>query len=186
MKLKHFLPLGIFAGLVIFLAIGLTLDPRKLPSTKIDKPAPDFTLTQLLDESKTLSPTDLKGQVYLLNVWASWCVACRQEHPLLMELAKSGTIPIYGLNYKDVPQPEDPFDHPKRLNAERFLTLLGNPYTASAYDEDGRVAIDYGVYGAPETFLIDKEGIIRHKHIGPLTGDALVNEILPLAKKLEG
>lgn len=186
MKLKHLLPLGIFAALVAFLWVGLTLDPRKLPSTKIDKPAPDFTLTQLLDEGKTISPSDLKGQVYLLNVWASWCVACRQEHPLLMELAKSGAIPIYGLNYKDVPQPEDPFDHPKRANAERFLALLGNPYTASAYDEDGRVAIDYGVYGAPETFLIDKEGIIRYKHIGPLTGDVLVNDILPMAKQLEG
>lgn len=186
MKLKHLLPLAIFIVLVVFLAIGLTLDPRKLPSTKIGKPAPDFTLTQLLDESKTLSPKDLRGQVYLLNVWASWCVACRQEHPLLMELARSNTIPIYGLNYKDVPQDSDPVDQPKRYNAKRFLTLLGNPYTASAYDEDGRVAIDYGVYGAPETFLIDKEGIIRHKVIGPLTGDELVNTVLPLAKELQG
>lgn len=186
MKLKSLLPLGIFVVLVVFLAIGLTLDPRKLPSTFIDKPAPDFTLSQLLDESKTISPKDLKGKVYLLNVWASWCVACRQEHPLLMELAKSGTIPIYGLNYKDVPQPDDPPGQATRFNAKRFITAFGNPYTISAYDEDGRVGIDYGVYGAPETFLIDKDGIIRHKHIGPLTGEALINEILPLAKKLEG
>ena len=186
MKLKHLLPLGIFLGLVVFLSIGLTLDPRKLPSTFIDKPAPGFVLTQLFDESKTISPDDLKGKVYLLNVWASWCVACRQEHPLLMELAKSDVIPIYGLNYKDVPQAGDPPEQAKRFNAKRFLTALGNPYIASAYDEDGRVAIDYGVYGAPETFLIDKEGVIRHKHIGPLTGEALINEILPLAKKLEG
>ncbi len=186
MKVKHLLPLGIFIVLVVFLAIGLTLDPRKLPSTLIDKPAPDFTLTQLMDENKTISPGDLRGKVYLLNVWASWCVACRQEHPLLMELSKSGVIPIYGLNLKDVPQDGDPLDQPKRYNAKRFLSTLGNPYIISAYDEDGRVSIDYGVYGAPETFLIDKNGIIRHKHIGPLTGEALINEILPLAKKLEG
>lgn len=186
MKMKHLLPLGIFLGLAVFLGIGLTLDPRKLPSTLIDKPAPEFRLTQLLDESKTLSPSDLKGKVYLLNVWASWCVACRQEHPLLMELAKSGVVPIYGLNYKDVPQEGDPPGQEMRHNAKLFLSVLGNPYIASAYDQDGRVAIDYGVYGAPETFVIDKEGIIRHKHVGPLTGEALINEILPLVKKLEG
>ena len=172
---KYLLPLGIFAILVVFLGIGLSLNPREVPSPLIDKPAPGFTLAQLHEPSKALTPQDLKGQVWLLNVWASWCVSCRQEHPLLVELGKANVVPIYGLNYKD-----------QRHNALKWLDQFGNPYTASIMDTDGRVGIDYGVYGVPETFLIDKEGVIRYKQIGPVTPSDLQEKIIPLVRKLQG
>ncbi|GAB3660469.1 DsbE family thiol:disulfide interchange protein [Ramlibacter alkalitolerans] len=174
MKIKHLIPLAIFLVIAIFLGVGLTRDPRKLPSTFIDKPAPQFRVPQVVSAEKTFSPQDMKGQVWMLNVYASWCVACRVEHPLLVEIAKSNAVPLIGLNYKD-----------KREDALKMLEQQGNPYTLSAYDLDGRVGIDFGVYGVPETFIIDKNGVIRHKQIGPITPEALKDEILPLIAKLK-
>jgi cytochrome c biogenesis protein CcmG/thiol:disulfide interchange protein DsbE len=174
--LKRFLiPLAIFAVLVAFLGIGLRLDPREVPSPLIDKPAPAFDLARLQDPGKRLTPADMKGKVWLLNVWGSWCVSCRQEHPLLVELGKSGVVPIVGLNWKD-----------NRDAALKWLDQLGDPYAISIMDPDGRVAIDYGVYGAPETYLIDREGVIRYKQIGPISPEALTGKILPLVKRLQG
>jgi cytochrome c biogenesis protein CcmG/thiol:disulfide interchange protein DsbE len=170
---KRFLPLGIFVVLVAFLAIGLTLNPREVPSPLINKPVPQFKLAVLGTSDKTIAAPDMLGKVWLLNVWASWCVACRIEHPLLVELAKTNQVPIYGLNYKD-----------KSPAAIAWLGNFGNPYVASMVDGDGLVGIDLGVYGVPETFVIDKQGVIRHKHIGPVTPEALRDTILPLVKKL--
>ena len=171
---RYLLPLGIFVVLVGFLAVGLNLNPREVPSPLIDKPAPAFKVPQLQQADKTIARDDLKGKVWLLNVWASWCVSCRQEHPVLVDLAKSNAVPIYGLNYKD-----------QRDAGLQWLTEHGNPYVVSAFDQDGRVGIDYGVYGVPETFLIDKNGLIRYKHIGPLTPDAVQTIILPKVKALD-
>ena len=170
---RYLLPLFAFLALAGLLYKGLSLDPKKIPSPLIDKPAPTFSLPQLYAPEKLLTQNDLKNQVSLLNVWATWCGACRQEHPVVMQLAKTG-VPIYGLNYKD-----------KRPDAKRWLKQYGNPYRANAFDEEGRVGINWGVYGAPETFVIDKQGIIRHKHIGPLTTEALNRDILPLIKQLQ-
>ncbi|MEE9422491.1 MAG: DsbE family thiol:disulfide interchange protein [Gammaproteobacteria bacterium] len=170
---RYLLPLFAFLALAGLLYKGLSLDPKKIPSPLIDKPAPTFSLPQLYAPEKLLTQNDLKNQVSLLNVWATWCGACRQEHPVVMQLAKTG-VPIYGLNYKD-----------KRPDAKRWLKQYGNPYRANAFDEEGRVGINWGVYGAPETFVIDKQGIIRHKHIGPLTTEALNRDILPLIKLLQ-
>ena len=170
---KRFLPLIIFVVMLGFLAVGLGLNPREVPSPLINKPAPTFTLPTLASPDKTFSPQDLRGKVWLLNVWASWCVACRIEHPVLVELAKTGVVPIYGLNYKD-----------KRDDAIRWLGNFGNPYQQSLSDTEGLVGIDFGVYGVPETFVIDKTGVIRLKHIGPVTPEALQNTILPLIRKL--
>lgn len=171
---RALLPLAIFLILAGFLAIGLNRDPREVPSPLVDKPAPMFSLPQLSDTTAKLSPADLRGQVWLFNVWASWCVACRIEHPLLVELAKQGTVPLIGLNYKD-----------QRADALAWLKQHGDPYKLSVADTEGLVGIDYGVYGVPETFVIDKYGVIRHKHIGPVTPEALRDEILPLVAKLE-
>ena len=171
--MKRFLPVIVFAVLVAFLAIGLKLDPREVPSPLVNKAAPSFSLPLLAQPSNKLTPQDLRGKVWLLNVWASWCVSCRVEHPLLVELAKTGTVSIYGLNYKD-----------KRDDAMRWLRERGDPYLQSISDTDGRVGIDYGVYGVPETFVIDREGVIRYKQIGPLTPESLRDTILPLVRKL--
>ena len=170
---RFLIPLALFVGLVVFLAIGLRRDPHEVPSPLINKPAPAFQLPQLHEQAKTFSPQELRGKVWLLNVWASWCISCREEHPLLLELARSRAVPLYGLNYKD-----------QRNDAIAWLNELGNPYLISAADLDGRVGIDYGVYGAPETYLIDRDGIIRFKHIGPLTSDVLQTKLLPLARDL--
>ena len=170
---RFLLPLVAFIVLVIFLGIGLNLKPREVPSPLIDKPAPAFRVPQLYEEAKTIAAEDMRGKVWLLNVWASWCVTCREEHPLLVELARQNLVPIYGLNYKD-----------KREDAIAWLAERGNPYVATAYDREGNVGIDYGVYGVPETFIIDKLGIIRDKQIGPVTPDALRDKIIPLVKKL--
>ncbi|CAH1903879.1 thiol:disulfide oxidoreductase CcmG [Candidatus Nitrotoga sp. HW29] len=172
---RFLLPLGAFIVLVIFLWIGLTLNPREVPSPLINKVAPTFRLPQLHDAAKTIGPEDLRGKVWLLNVWASWCVTCRQEHPLLVELERQKLVPIYGLNYKD--------------NRDDGLALLrnsGDPYTLSAYDREGNVGIDWGVYGVPETFVIDKSGLIRHKFIGALTPELIQNKLIPLVKELNG
>jgi cytochrome c biogenesis protein CcmG/thiol:disulfide interchange protein DsbE len=170
---RYVIPLVLFVVLVVFLAIGLGRDPHEVPSPLINKPAPAFRLAQLKDPSKTFSAEEMKGKVWVLNVWASWCFSCRDEHPFLLEYARSGALPIYGLNSKD--RPED---------ALAWLGELGDPYVLSVSDLDGRVGIDYGVYGAPETYLIDRSGVIRFKQIGPVTPDIWSTKILPLAKEL--
>ena len=171
---RFLLPLGIFVGLLIFLGIGLRLNPREIPSPFIGKPAPAFKLAQLHEPEKTIAPKDMEGQVWVLNVWASWCVSCRVEHPVLMEFAKQNLVPLVGLNYKD-----------GRDDGIKWLRDFGNPYAMSAFDNNGRVGIDYGVYGVPETFIIDKRGVIRMKHTGPVTPEALSQKIIPLIKELK-
>jgi len=168
-------PLGIFIVLALFLAVGLRLDPREVPSPLIDKPAPAFSAPLLSKPEVTMGKQDLAGKVWLLNVWASWCVACRDEHPVLVEFAKRGVVPVYGLNYKD-----------QRPAAFSWLRQGGNPYVDSFFDADGRIGIDYGVYGVPETFVIDRQGTIRYKHIGALTPEVLRDRIEPLIRKLNG
>ncbi len=172
--MRYLLPLVAFMVLAAFLLVGLTLNPRQVPSPLIDKPAPVFQLNHLHEPEKIMASGDNLGKVWLLNVWASWCVACRDEHPLLVQLANSGVVPIYGLNYKD-----------ERTTAMQWLKRYGDPYTISIVDSDGKVGIDYGVYGVPETYVIDKKGIIRHKQIGPVTVDSLQKTILPLIIELQ-
>ena len=171
--LRYLIPLAVFLVLVVFLAIGLTRNPQELPSALINKPAPEFRLPQLNDPSKTFSAADMRGKVWMMNVWASWCIACREEHPYLFQYAKSGVVEIIGLNYKD-----------RREDALRWLGELGDPYMLSAVDLDGRVGMDYGVYGAPETYIIDKSGTIRLKHVGPVTPDVWSKKFLPLIQDL--
>jgi cytochrome c biogenesis protein CcmG/thiol:disulfide interchange protein DsbE len=171
--LRYLIPLVIFVVLAIFLAIGLTRDPHELKSVLINKPAPAFRVPQLKAADKTISNEDMRGKVWLLNVWASWCVACREEHPYLIEYAKSGVVPIYGLNYKD-----------RREEALATLDELGDPYITSAVDLDGRVGIDFGVYGAPETYVIDQGGTIRFKYVGPMMPDVWKEKILPVVQEL--
>lgn len=170
---RYLVPLGVFLALVVFLGIGLGLNPREVPSPLINRQAPAFDLPQLHETGRRFGPADLRGRVWLLNVWASWCVSCRQEHPVLVDLAKTGVVPIYGLNYKD-----------KRDEALRWLQQWGDPYTLSIMDSEGRTGIDYGVYGVPETYVIDKAGVIRYKQIGPLTPEIVREKILPLVRKL--
>jgi len=172
--LKFLTPLFLFIILAVFLGIGLKLNPKEIPSPLIGKPVPEFNLPILHMPEKKLSASSLKGRVWLLNVWASWCVSCRAEHPILNQLAKKNVVTIIGLNYKDEPE-----------NAKRWLSMLGNPYNASIVDQEGRTGIDFGVYGVPETFIIDKQGIIRHKHTGPITEDDIEESILPVIFELE-
>jgi cytochrome c biogenesis protein CcmG, thiol:disulfide interchange protein DsbE len=171
---RYLLPLGIFIVLVVFLGIGLGLNPREVPSPLINKPAPVFELAQLHQADKVFATKDMLGKVWLLNVWASWCVSCREEHPVLLDLARSNVVPVYGLNYKD-----------QRDAALAWLKQFGDPYALSVMDGGGRVGMDYGVYGVPETFVIDKAGVIRYKQIGPVTPKALSEKILPLVRKLQ-
>lgn len=171
---KTLIPLIIFGVLVIFLAIGLTRDPREIPSPLINKPAPAFTAPVLGSDGLQFSNKDMLGKVWLLNTWASWCVACRQEHPLLVELSKAKILPIVGLDYKD-----------KDELGLQWLNRYGNPYDVSMVDRDGRIGMDFGVYGVPESFLIDKTGLIRFKQIGPFTEADITNKLLPLVKELQ-
>jgi len=168
------LPLLLFVGISIFLAIGLTRDPREVPSPLIGKPVPAFLLPPVRGRLLGLATADLKGGVSLVNVFASWCVACRSEHPLLMQIQREGIVPVHGLNYKD--QPDD---------AARWLDEMGDPYTRTGADLDGRVAIDWGVYGVPETFVIDREGRIAYKVIGPISPAVWNETLLPLIQKLQ-
>jgi cytochrome c biogenesis protein CcmG/thiol:disulfide interchange protein DsbE len=172
--MRFILPFIVFVVLAGFLYVGLNLDPREVPSPLIGKPAPAFNLPQLHDPAKSFSPQEMKGKVWLLNVWASWCVSCKEEHPVLVQLSRQNIVPIYGLDYKD-----------KAVDAEMTLKGGGDPYTVTVSDTDGRIGIDYGVYGVPETYVIDKQGIIQYKQIGPITHRSLNETILPLVAKLE-
>jgi cytochrome c biogenesis protein CcmG/thiol:disulfide interchange protein DsbE len=172
---KFTLPLIAFIALVALLAVGLNLNPREVPSPLVGKPAPDFAVPQLHEPNASFSPKEMLGKVWLFNVWASWCVSCREEHPIIVEYTRRpGAIPVIGLNYKD-----------KREDGQRWLARFGDPYVLSAFDLDGRVGINYGVYGVPETYLIDKAGVIRFKQIGPITPKVLEEKILPLIKELD-
>jgi cytochrome c biogenesis protein CcmG/thiol:disulfide interchange protein DsbE len=173
MRAKFLVPLALFLLLAAFLGYGLTLNPSVVPSPLIDKPAPEFRLAKLDAPDELLGVEDMRGQVWLLNVWASWCVSCRQEHPYLVELARSGKVALVGLNYKD-----------ERDAALAWLRNYGNPYVATVTDPDGRVGIDYGVYGTPETFLIDRDGVIRYKHIGPVNGQIVRDVLMPRIAEL--
>jgi cytochrome c biogenesis protein CcmG/thiol:disulfide interchange protein DsbE len=173
-SLKYLLPVVLFAAIAVALYEGLSLDPKEIPSVLIDKPVPAFDLPPIQGRGMGLASGDLKaGEVSLVNVFASWCVACRAEHPVLMELKKSGAVPVHGLNYKDKPD-----------QAKGWLDRFGDPYVRIGADIDGRVGIDFGVYGVPETFIIDKAGRIAYKHIGPIRPEDLENTILPLVKQL--
>jgi cytochrome c biogenesis protein CcmG/thiol:disulfide interchange protein DsbE len=178
MKKRFLIPLGIFMALAAFLAVGLNLNPREVPSPLVGRQAPGFSLPQLAadgtPDGATFSPASMKGKVWVLNVWASWCVSCRYEHPVLMDLAKSGVVPLIGLDYKDAP-----------ADARGWLAEHGDPYLLSALDRDGRIGIDYGVYGVPETYVIDRAGTIRFKQIGPVTAEVLSAKILPLVRELQ-
>ena len=167
------IPLVLFIGLVAFLLVGLHRDPHEVPSPLINKAAPDFQLQQLNEPAKTISAKEMRGKVWLLNFWGTWCVACREEHPVLVKYSKTNAVPIYGVDYKD-----------DRAAAIQMLAEEGNPYTMTLSDPEGRTSIDYGVYGAPESYLIDKQGVIRFKQIGPITDEVWNNKILPLAKQL--
>ncbi len=173
--LRYLLPLAVFLLLAAFLWRGLALNPRDVPSPLVNKPAPQFDLPLLADPNIHVKRDDMLGQVWLLNVWASWCVSCRQEHPVLMRLARQNIVPIFGLNYKDT-----------REEGINWLNDFGNPYVASGFDANGRVGVDYGVYGVPETYVIDKQGVIRYKHTGPVSDEALMTTIVPLVKELNG
>jgi cytochrome c biogenesis protein CcmG/thiol:disulfide interchange protein DsbE len=193
MKAKFLVPLLLFFGLAGFLAFGLTLNPREVPSPLIDKPAPDFSLARLDQPEQTFALKEMQGQVWLLNVWASWCVACREEHPVLVRMAEQKIVPVVGLNYKEVRGDGAinargmALEVETGMAIERARTWLrdhGNPYVLSVLDIDGRVGIDFGVYGVPETFLIDRDGRIRYKHIGPITPTALQNVLIPKIEEL--
>jgi cytochrome c biogenesis protein CcmG/thiol:disulfide interchange protein DsbE len=173
-KTRYWLPLALFLALVAVLGVGLKLDPREVPSPLIGKSAPAFALPRLDQPERTFAKQDMLGKVWLLNVWASWCVSCREEHAVLIDFAKSGVAPLVGLNHKD-----------ERADGLRWLKQFGNPYSLSIYDHDGRVGIDYGVYGVPETFVIDKQGVIRYKQIGVVTPEILRDKILPLLRQLD-
>ncbi|MEE9140869.1 MAG: DsbE family thiol:disulfide interchange protein [Alphaproteobacteria bacterium] len=177
MRLRFILPAVIFLGLAVVFAVGLTLDPGTLPSALIDKPAPEFDLPPIAGRTENAKPgfktADLMGQVSLVNVFASWCIPCRAEHPILMRLAEEQVVPLFGINYKD--KPED---------ATRWLAELGDPYTRIGADLDGRVGIEWGVYGVPETYIVDREGRVRYRHVSPITPKDLENKILPIIEGL--
>jgi cytochrome c biogenesis protein CcmG/thiol:disulfide interchange protein DsbE len=187
---KVFIPLIVFLGLVVFLAIGLKRDPREIPSPLLNKAAPEFSLFTLEGEDK-FSPAQMQGKVWIFNVWATWCVACREEHPVLVAFAQQYKVPIVGLSYKEI-QPQDAAAKASpevklQVARERSVVWLkrhGNPYVTSVMDLDGRVGIQYGVYGVPETYVIDKQGVIRYKRVGVVTPELLADKILPLISEL--
>jgi cytochrome c biogenesis protein CcmG/thiol:disulfide interchange protein DsbE len=170
---RFFLPLGVLFALLVLLGAGLKRDPQAIPSPLIGRQAPVFALAQLALPEKSFGPQDMKGKVWMLNVWASWCTSCRKEHPLLLDLAQRGIVPIVGLDYMDA-----------RPDGAKWLVQHGNPYQLSVLDADGKVGIDYGVYGVPETFVIDKLGVVRLKHTGPVTAEVIEKQLLPLIKAL--
>ena len=172
--LKYLTPLALFTVMAVFLALGLNLNPRDIPSPLIDQPAPNFSLPVLSNASQTLNKDEMLGEVWLLNVWASWCVSCRSEHPVFNQLARKKLVKIVGLNYKDEP-----------AAAKQWLAQLGNPYNVSMMDQEGRTGIDYGVYGVPETFVVDKKGIIRYKHTGPVSWQDVEKILIPMINQLK-
>jgi cytochrome c biogenesis protein CcmG/thiol:disulfide interchange protein DsbE len=172
--IRYLLPLGVFTALVLLLGAGLGLNPRLVPSPLVGKPLPDFAIATLRAPQQMLSHTDFSGKISLLNAWATWCVECRREHPVLVAIAGEGNVPIYGLNYKD-----------QRPDALQWLQRLGDPYVASGFDGDGRVGLDLGVYGLPETFLVDEQGMIVHKHIGPISTEIWQSDFVPLIERLQ-
>ena len=169
---KQIIPLSIFAVLIAFLGIGLTLNPKEVPSPLIGKPAADFAIDDLLT-GENITKQRLMGKPWVLNIWASWCSSCRQEHELLVELSQKYPVRIVGLNYKDLEE-----------EAKLWLTNLGNPYEYTLFDPNGKASIDWGVYGVPETFVIDAKGIIRHKFTGPLTKQSIEKTLVPLLNDL--
>lgn len=171
--MRFAIPLLVFVLIAGFLYAGLSRDPKYVPSPLIDKAAPEFNLPTLHDAASDFSPSQMQGKVWLFNIWATWCASCRVEHPLLVQLARGGEIEIVGLNYKD-----------ENDKAIEWLRTLGDPYTVTAVDKDGRVGIDWGFYGAPETFVIDKKGLVRYKHVGPVSPADLNETILPLVAEL--
>ena len=171
--MARYIVVAVFLALIVLLGVGLTLNPREVPSPLVGKPAPYFQLPQLHEPAAQFSQKDMLGKVWVLNVWASWCVTCREEHPVLVDFAKSGVAPLYGLNYKD-----------ERKDGIAWLKQFGDPYVLSAYDREGRIGIEYGVYGVPETYVIDKKGVIRYKRIGALTNEILHKKVLPLIEEL--
>jgi cytochrome c biogenesis protein CcmG/thiol:disulfide interchange protein DsbE len=174
MKKRYLLPLLIFLLLAVSLGLGLGRDPTEIPSPLVGKPAPAFSLAHLDDPQKQFSPQHLKGQVWLLNVWASWCVSCREEHPVLLGLSKDNVVPIVGLDYQD-----------EVVNGRQWLARQGNPYQLTVSDREGRAGMDLGVYGVPETFVIDRQGRIRFRHAGPVTPELLKTKLLPLIEELK-
>jgi cytochrome c biogenesis protein CcmG/thiol:disulfide interchange protein DsbE len=170
---RYFVPVAVFAVLAAFFYGGLYRNPSKVTSPLLGKPMPEFSLPSVMDPGKTIGSKDFKGQVALLNVWGTWCVECRHEHDFLLEVARTSGVPIYGLNLKD-----------DRSSAIDWLARLGDPYVASAFDADGKVAIDWGVYGAPETFLIGPDGTVLHKHISPLTPAVWSKDFLPIINRV--
>lgn len=173
MQLRYILPLAVFIGLILVFLFGLRIDPSRVPSPLINKPLPQFSLSRLHAADAEISNETLKGRVSLLNVWASWCVSCLHEHPVLMTESRKNNLALYGLNYKDT-----------RENALTWLEKHGNPYQMSAFDPAGRTGIDFGVYGVPETYVLDQHGIVKYKHIGPLTQEDMDTIIKPLIRKL--
>ena len=171
---KFALPLVAFALLVGMFVVGLNLDPSRIPSPLLEHTAPEFAIPSLQDPNVLVGSADYANRVALVNIWATWCPGCRQEHGFLLELAQQGTIPIFGLNWRD-----------NRTEALGWLRSLGNPYIATGFDADGRVGIDWGAYGAPETFLIDANGIVIHKHIAPLTREIWERDFVPLIDAIE-
>ena len=174
-RLRYILPVAVFAIVAVALGVGLTLDPGKVPSALIDKPVPEFELPPVMGEGEGLGHGDLRGQVTLVNFFASWCVSCRVEHPLLNRLNAEGIVPVYGINYKDKP-----------AAALRWLEELGDPYRRKGADASGRVGIDWGVYGLPESYLVDRDGRIVYKHVGPILPKDFKDTILPLIERLRG
>ena len=174
-RLLYIAPLAAFLVIAVYFAVGLTKDPRIVPSALIDKPVPDFTLPPLTADKPGLARADLVGQVSIVNVFASWCVPCRAEHPLWMDLAQKGTVPIHAINWKD-----------KREDAKLWLDQLGDPYGRIGHDPDNKAGIEWGVYGVPETYVIDREGRIRYKHVGPVFEETWRDTIEPMLKELRG
>ncbi len=172
--MRFILPFVVFVVLSAFLYVGLGLNPHEVPSPLIGKPAPAFNLPQLQEPAKQFSPQDMKGKVWMLNVWASWCAACKDEHHVLLALARQNIVPIYGMDYKD-----------KREDGMAVLRDTGDPYTLVVSDTEGRIGIDYGVYGVPETYVIDKQGVIKYKQIGGVSQQIMNEKILPMIKELQ-
>ena len=195
---KFLWPLIGFLGLVVLLAVGLNLNPREIPSPLVGKPAPNFELKQQDGNAPVFGPASMRGKVWMLNVWSTWCVSCRQEHSVLVSLSKQKVLPIVGLNYKEI-RGDNELDSARyaegknaaeenslaRQRIGQWLSRHGDPYALTVLDLDGRVGIDYGVYGVPESYVIDQNGLIRLKHTGPLTPDIIAQKILPLVGELQ-